>query len=309
MKNILVLATGGTIAAVGKDAADTTHYRYGELGPQHLLKSSPSLARLADITSEDLFRIGSEDMTFAHWLKLANSVQEKLEQYDGIVITHGTDTMEETAFFLDLLLQPKKPVVITGAMLPATAENPDGPGNLLDALRVAVDGNSAGRGVLCVLGGVVWAAEGMRKFDVGSLQAYSAGDKEPAAKVIGEHVEWAAAATVPRGHALGFKIPGSLPEVGLIYGCSGMSVPSVTMPCVAAGFGLGTLPQHLREALLASGQLVVIAGQTEKGRIVQVYPEFMAVNLPPRQARVLLICALAQGLTTEELQQILQLYA
>ena len=138
-KKIYVLACGGTIAGKAASADDLTGYAAGQTSIDELLEAVPQLADYADVQGEQFCNIDSSDMTEALWLSLANRVQEVAdrEDVDGIVITHGTDTMEETAYFLDLTVHTIKPVVLTGSMRPATAISADGPLNLLEAVQAA----------------------------------------------------------------------------------------------------------------------------------------------------------------------------
>ena len=137
---IRILATGGTIAGVSKSNTET-NYKAGELGIYQLLEAVPEVKNLADISGEQIVKIGSQDMNDEVWLTLAKRINQLLnkEGYDGVVITHGTDTMEETAYFLNLTVRSKKPVVMVGAMRPATGMSADGPLNLYNAVAVAAE--------------------------------------------------------------------------------------------------------------------------------------------------------------------------
>ena len=137
-KRIVVLTTGGTIAGVGESGKDTG-YVSGQVPGRDLVASVPELAEYADVSVEEVCNINSDDITDRIWIALANRVKElqEDESVDGIVITHGTDTMDETAYFLSLAVKCEKPVIFTGSMKPSTAKNPDGPANLLGAGRVA----------------------------------------------------------------------------------------------------------------------------------------------------------------------------
>jgi L-asparaginase/Glu-tRNA(Gln) amidotransferase subunit D len=150
--HIVILATGGTIAgsaATGTEAG----YRSGQLGVDVLIGAVPQLAELAVVTGEQVANIGSQDMTDAIWLELARRVNQlaKRTDVDGIVITHGTDTIEETGYFLNLVAKTDKPVVMTAAMRPSTSLSADGPLNIFDAVAVAADPEARGRGVLIVV--------------------------------------------------------------------------------------------------------------------------------------------------------------
>ena len=145
---VAILATGGTIAGSTDSKLATTGYTAGVLGVEVLIQAVPELA---DITGEQIANVDSKDMTDAIWLKLAKRCNELLGKVDGIVITHGTDTMEETAFFLNLVVKSDKPVVLVGAMRPATAMSADGPKNLYNAVALAANANAKGKGVMIAM--------------------------------------------------------------------------------------------------------------------------------------------------------------
>ena len=161
-QKIVVLGTGGTIAGAGADGSDHTGYRAAQIGVAELLAGVPALASWRSrLELEQLVQIDSKDMDEATWARLARRVAELLarDEVQGIVITHGTDTLEETAFFLHAVLAPTKPVVLTAAMRPASALGADGPQNLLDAVNLAA--TPGVQGVLLCFGGRVHAAEGL----------------------------------------------------------------------------------------------------------------------------------------------------
>src|SRR6187401_1109918 len=149
LPRVIILATGGTIAGAGA-SADRAGYTAGKIPVDDLIGSIPTVKKIATITGEQIASVGSQDMTVEIWKKLAiraNEIFAKNEA-DAIVVTHGTDTQEETAYFLDLVIPSNRPVVLTGSMRPATAISADGPKNLYDAITVAIDKKSKGRGVL-----------------------------------------------------------------------------------------------------------------------------------------------------------------
>ncbi len=148
---IMILATGGTIAGAQASTSEAG-YKSGSFSVDDLIKAVPQLKDLADISGEQVANIGSQTMNHEVWLKLAKRVNEVLKgDVDGVAITHGTDTMEETAFFLSLVVKSDKPVVLVGSMRPATAIGADGPANLYDAVALAANPEAKGRGPLVVL--------------------------------------------------------------------------------------------------------------------------------------------------------------
>lgn len=146
LPNITLLATGGTIAG-GGDSATKSNYTAGKLGVEALVDAVPALKDIANVQGEQVVNIGSQDMNDQVWLTLAKKIDADCGKTDGFVITHGTDTLEETAYFLDLTVKCDKPVVLVGAMRPATAMSADGPFNLYNAVVTAADPQSANRGV------------------------------------------------------------------------------------------------------------------------------------------------------------------
>ena len=204
MQTTVVVATGGTIAGSAARADDAVGYTAGVLDAGALLAAVPPLAGLP-IEAETLARLDSRDMDHATWAALARRLRalQARPEVGGIVVTHGTDTLEETAYFLHRTLRADKPVVLTAAMRPATALSPDGPRNLLDAVTLA---RTPGvRGVVAVLGGQVLAGAELRKLHGWRVDAFSAGDAGPLAWVEDGIVrvlrDW------PRGEALREELP------------------------------------------------------------------------------------------------------
>ena len=183
LPHVLVLGTGGTIAGVAPPANTATGagYTAGVLGVEQLLASAPGIAQHARLEFAQLCNIDSKDANPALWLQLAREIRAWRAHAGtaGCVITHGSDTLEETAYALDCLLEPGSPVVLTAAMLPAAALSADGPRNLFDAVRVAGDPAAAGRGVLCVAHGRVHAARDVSKQHPARIDAFASGDRGP----------------------------------------------------------------------------------------------------------------------------------
>src|SRR5258707_12936312 len=157
---VMVLATGGTIAGTGASSTTVVGYTAATVGIERLLNAVPELKTVANVKGEQVFQIASENMNNDYWLKLAKHVNALLarDDVDGIVITHGTDTIEETSYFLNLVVKSKKPVVIVGAMRPSTAISADGPINLFNAVILAGSDEAVGKGVLVALNDQINAA-------------------------------------------------------------------------------------------------------------------------------------------------------
>ena len=171
--NIVILATGGTIAGAAATGTQSG-YTSGAVTIDAMIAAVPGITDLANIKGEQISNVGSQDMSFDIMLKLAKRINELLRKtdVDGIVITHGTDTMEETAFFLNLTVKSDKPVVMVGSMRPSTAVSADGPLNLYNAVGVAVDPNAKGRGVLVVMNDWIHAAHSLTKTSTTAVQTF-----------------------------------------------------------------------------------------------------------------------------------------
>ena len=170
---IRIVATGGTIAGVSTSATSSA-YSAGQVGIQSLIQAVPQMLDVADISGEQLVSIGSQDMNDEVWLKLAKRINQLLnnEGYDGVVVTHGTDTMEETAYFLNLTTRSDKPVILVGAMRPSTAMSADGPANLYAAVIAAAAPQSKGRGVMCCMNSNLYDAKDVIKMHTTDLATF-----------------------------------------------------------------------------------------------------------------------------------------
>ncbi|WOB10489.1 asparaginase [Piscinibacter gummiphilus] len=304
-RTIVVLGTGGTIAGTAADAADNVGYTAAQLGVESLVKAVPALAGLP-LECEQVAQADSKDMGFAIWRSLALRVAHHLARDDvaGVVVTHGTDTLEETAYFLQRVLAPTKPVAMTAAMRPATSLNADGPQNLLDAVTVA--GTSGAQGVVVVVAGAVHAAVDVRKAHTYRLDAFTSGD----AGVLGvvEEGRTTAWRAWPQGEALGLQwLPvedDAWPQVEIVTSHAGASGALVRAACeigvqglVVAATGNGTVHAALEAALLEAqdqGVTVWRSSRCGNGRVIgradDVLPS--AGELTPVKARVELILQL-----------------
>ncbi len=307
---LVLIATGGTIAAATTSSTDTTGYVAGTLPAEALLAAVPAIGEVADMRVEQLFNMDSRDMGPAHWVALAQRTRAVLDDPDvaGVVITHGTDTLEESAAFLDATLSPEKPVVLTGAIRPATALSADGPVNLYDAVRVAAQPASAGRGVLVCFGGRIFAAAGVRKADTTATNAFQA----PPGGVVGQTdpVRYFAP---PAARPDPLPLPESadrLPRVDILYVAAG-SPPEALDHAVASGArgivlalpGNGSVPEAWREPVaraVAAGVPVVRASRVGAGPVTPDADDaelgtLPAGDRPPSAMRVLLMLVLAQA--------------
>jgi L-asparaginase type II len=318
--SLLLLATGGTIAGTAASASSTAGYVPAALPVQALLGAVPQLAELAEVTAEQPYAIGSQHLTGAHWLMLANRVREAIASgsHAGIVITHGTDTMEETALLLDLVCPRECPVVLTGAMRPATALSADGPLNLLAAAGVALDPMARGAGTLVVIDDQVLGPDRAAKGHTTRTSAFGARDDRPLALVVDGRARWreppaAAAARRPSLADRFATLPGAWPPAALIAAHVDIDPAIVAWlrgrgarAIVVAGTGHGTLARPLQDALAAAaaeGCLVVRATRIAAGPVVRGAPVddaalgFVAAgHVSPHKARLVASLAIGAGL-------------
>lgn len=322
MKNVVILATGGTIAGVGEPGKDMG-YKSGSLTAKELVDAIPELSSIANIQVEQVCNINSDDITSALWIKLAKRIAELQNdsQVDGIVITHGSDTLEETAFFLALTTAGTKPVILTGAMRPATAAAPDGPANLIFAVKSAVNiatdlaskCNSEGKGrdaqhpendrapILVAFADKLIPAESVQKIHPSRLDAFAAMDVETAR---GLHFEIDGEESLPKG---------TLPKVTVLYFNAEADAAQIEFAAktaqglVIAGAGAGEFSQSWMEALARIQIPVVITSRINAGRIL---PEQLLVpgtiagyGLPAPKAAVLLRLALTKTADKAKIQE------
>lgn len=310
MKRICILTTGGTIA-MREDAAA------GGLVPAvsgaDLAASAPGLTDWADVTVEEVSNIPSEFMTPARMMALARRIDARADNFDGFVVTHGTDTMEETAFLLDTVLRTEKPVVLTGAMRGASDLSADGPANLLAAVKTAASDGAAGMGVLVVMGDAVHAARDVEKMHATRPDAFVSPQWGPVGTVYGAGVVWGRR-PIRRGRIHPETLAGPVWIVkcaageggGLLRAAVSAGIPGV----VVEGFGCGNVPEDVDAAIheaLAAGLAVVLVSRTAAGSVVREYAyeggaasledagAVLGGSLPGQKARLLLMAALGAG--------------
>lgn len=304
-RQIVILGTGGTIAGTAASATDHTGYHAAQLGVAQLVAAVPALTDMS-IACEQLAQLDSKDMDHATWLALAQRAAAHLARADvaGVVVTHGTDTLEETAYFLHRVLGPAKPLVLTAAMRPATALGADGPQNLLDAVMLAREPGA--KGVLAVLAGTVFAGAALRKRHTYRVDAFTAGDAGP----IGWMEEGRVRAVRPWPDAAGVGVdrlpadPSAWPAVEIVAshaGSDGRVVRALrdsgVRGLVVAATGNGTVHHALEAALREAQQAGVTVWRSSRcldGVVTsapdEVFPS--AGALTPVQARIELMLRL-----------------
>ena len=316
---IKILATGGTIAGVANSATDTTNYAAGALGIDKLIDAVPEIKNFANVSGEQICNIDSKDINEKIWLKLANRINELLSDVDGIVITHGTDTLEETAYFLNLTVHSDKPVVLTGAMRPATAISSDGAINLLNAVKVAASSDSKAKGVLVVLNDEINSAREVTKIHTLNVSAFKSREFGLLGYVSGGNVEFYRTST--RRHTVNseFDISGlkSLPSVKIIYNhaCDdGIFVEAAinagVKGIICAGTGNGSINANVEEILSRAAENIVIVRSSRcGGGSVVVNKNFIdGDNLTAQKARILLQLALTKTNDRYEVQRMFKQY-
>lgn len=295
IKQWVVLGTGGTIAGTAASVSDHTGYTAAQLGVAQLMSALPGMGPLLDgdtLLAEQVAQLDSKDMDHATWQRLALRCQHGLAQPEvgGIVITHGTDTLEETAWFLQQVLHAAKPVVLTCAMRPATALAPDGPQNLLDALTVAR--HPQAQGVLAVCAGRIHSALDVHKVHPYRLDAFSSGESGPWGWVEQGQVRWSGPGHVPEPHAHASKAlarpAADWPWVEVLYSHAGADARQVralvaagVKGLVVAGTGNGTVHHSLLNALAEAQQQGVAVRLTTRCAEGQIVGQPAALQLAP----------------------------
>jgi L-asparaginase len=329
LPNVMILATGGTIAGTGATSTTTVGYTAATVGIDTLIKAVPELQKVAHVGGEQVFQIASENMGNEQWLTLARRVNTLLAQpdVDGIVITHGTDTLEETAYFLDLVVKSRKPVVLVGSMRPSTAMSADGPINLYNAVITAGSQDAVGKGVLVVMNDQINAARDVTKTNTTTTDTFKTPELGMLGYVIGGQPHFYRAST--RKHTADTEFDVSkltaLPQVDIAYTYANVGPTAVNALVAAgakglihAGVGDGSLPTKVRPALSAARQKgVVIVRSSRVGQgIVARNGEanddqldfVVSDTLNPQKARILLMLALTKTSDSKEIQRMFYTY-
>ena len=314
LPRLLVLGTGGTIAGSVSSATGGS-YAAGELSLEDMLGDLAGLGLQAELIAKPVAQIGSQDIGWEVWdaLHEAITTAQADPDIDGILVTHGTDTAEETAYLLDLTLAVGKPVVLVGAMRPAGAVGSDGMRNFANAVRVASDPDASGRGPLLVMGDTVFAAKDVRKAATSNIDAFKGYPRGPIARVTPSSLDWFGGATRVN-EAARYAWPKAPPRVAILTAGAGMDENYIKallgIDCngiVLAGMGQGNAPKPVLDALgeaVKGGVPVVRSARVDEGlvdRNVEVdddaYGFIAARALGPAKARVLLMVLIANGVS------------
>lgn len=325
LPNVVILATGGTIAGAGASSTGSA-YTSGQVKIEAMIDAVPNIRSLANLTGEQIANVGSQDMSVKVWLDVANRINELLakDDVDGIVITHGTDTQEETAYFLNLVVKSDKPVVLTGSMRPSTALSADGPLNMYNAVAIAANPKAKGYGVMVLMNDDIHSAHDVKKMITTPVHTFESplegligtcifGEVEFFHKPFGRH-------TVDSE----FSIDGvtELPRVDIVYTCADVSpdlvdimVKAGAKGIVIAGVGDGNMNAGTLDAVKRATQKgipVVRASRVPVGAVLikgeindEEYGTVSSADLNPQKARILLMLALLKkDRSREELQNL-----
>ncbi len=325
LPKVVILATGGTIAG-SAETETTAGYQSGQVGVDVLLAAVPDLAKLADCTGEQIANVGSQNMNDEVWLALAKRINELAKtDIDGIVITHGTDTMEETSYFLNLVSITDKPVVLTGSMRPSTAMSADGPLNIYNAVAVAANPNAAGRGVMVVANDEIHGGRSVIKSNTTEVSTFYSDDQGLIGNVrYGDAIFFRSCYTRHTKDSE-FSLDGveSLPRVDIIAmheNVDGALIDAAvalgTKGIVTAGLGNGNMTDAAVESLAKAAKAGVVCVRSSRvptglvGRNIELDDDklgFIAsYELSPHKARILLRLAL---LKTTDLATIQEYFA
>ena len=329
LPNVTILATGGTIAGTGATSTTTVGYTAATVGVQALIQAVPEMTKVANITGEQVFQIASENMGNEHWLALAKRVNVLLAQpdVDGIVVTHGTDTLEETAYFLNLVVKSRKPVVLVGSMRPSTALSADGPINLYNAVNLAGSPAAVGKGVLVAMNDQIHAARDVSKANTTTADTFRAAELGMIGYFQGGKPFFYREVT--RKHTVDTEFDVSkldvLPQVDVAYAYANVGAVAVNALVAAgakglvhAGVGNGSLPARTKPALVAArekGVVIVRSSRVGQGIVARngeanddQLDFVVADTLSPQKARILLMLALTKTSNTKDIQRMFYTY-
>jgi L-asparaginase len=329
---VYVLSTGGTIAGAGSSSTDLSNYKPGSILGEQLVKAVPQISQIADVRVEQIVNVNSSDITIANWLTLAkriNAILKETPAVSGFVITSGTNTLEETSYFLNLTIRSDTPVVLVGAMRPATAMSADGPLNLLNAVRTAIAPESRGKGGLIVLNDEINAARDTTKTNTLRVETFRAPELGILGYIDEDKVSFYRATTKRHTAQSEFDVANltSLPKVSILYsyiepdaaliqaaikggakgivfagtGNGALSVSEETVLKEVAAMPAATRPVLVRSSRVGNGRVIATAEYDALG----IVP---GDTLSPQKARILLMLALTKTADLKELRRIFSEY-
>jgi len=316
---LALIGTGGTIAGAASAASVSTDYKPASLSLAAVVDTVPELRQRYNIGVNQPMQLASYDVRPEHWLDLHVAVMQAVNNPDvvGIVVTHGTDTLEETATFLHLSVDSDKPIVVVGAMRPATAYSADGPANLLDACSVAACPGARGRGTLVVMNGRIHSGLWVGKRHVSSVEAFDSPLAGAVGEVADQSVQWFRAAG--RAPTVAWQTPSAWPRVDIAVAYAGVDetamrafVAAGARGIVHAGLGNANTPTAYRafvQSLPAQGVLVARCARFITGSVTRasVYADaehgiLTAGPLPPHKVRIVMLLGLAHGMDGPAIQ-------
>lgn len=302
-KKILIISTGGTIAGIG-EVGKTSQYKPAQLDVQDILKSIPDVSSIASICGMQMLNVESDDITTKDLIYLSHTINKLAQEqkYDGFVITHGTDTLEETAYFLNLTLKTHKPVVITGAMRPSTATSADGPQNLYQSIMIACNSKSEGKGVLVVFADAIYSGRDVTKISTQCTNGFSSRDFGALGYIHDEYIEFVSASNKQHTKSTPFFINSliELENIPILYFHIDAD-PSILIhelsrhnAVVIAGAGNGCISKLWIDVLNNpdfKDKLVILTSRVSNGAVTKQkhYPDICISGrtLNPQKARIL----------------------
>jgi len=324
LPNVVILATGGTIAGAGASAINSATYAAAKVGVEKLIAGLPELAKVANVKGEQVFQVASESLTDDNLLTLAKRVSALAKQsdVDGIVITHGTDTLEETAFFLTLTVHTAKPIVVVGSMRPGTALSADGALNLYNAVNVAASKDAMGKGVLVTMNDEIQSGRDVSKSINIKTEAFKS-QWGPLGMIVEGRNYWFRAPVKRHTMQSEFDIDAitALPPVEIAMGYEGVSSTAIDAlgksgikALIHGGTGNGSVANRIvpnLQKVRADGVIVIRSSRVPDGFVLRnaeqpddKYDWVVAHDLRPQKARILAMVAMTKTSDTKELQRI-----
>jgi glutamin-(asparagin-)ase len=326
--NIVIIGTGGTIAGLGSSSVNVSAYQSAVVAVDQLIAAVPEIHNIANVKGEQIFQIGSESYNNERLLKLGKRVAEllKSDDVDAVIITHGTDTIEETSYFLNLTLKSSKPVIIVGAMRPGSAMSADGPLNIYNAVLVAADKNTSGKGVLVVINDEIHSARDVTKTNTTKVETFRS-LYGPLGTIVEGKPNYYRLLARPHTMQTEFDISEieTLPEVGVVFAHGNMSrvpydafVEAGFKAIIHVGTGNGSIADYIAPALKevrSKGVIVVRASRTGSGIVVRngeanddELDYVVTGDQNAAKARILLALALTKTTDTKVLQELFWKY-